>query len=147
MKRKLQLLLTTLLLTIVGVTGAWAKIVWPDCIVQYKTTSAISEATNSWDTGYPKDGKTLAKIEANTNYKMWFLEEFTISDMANVTSIAMPFVYNGGDTQKVNIYLWNSTYPGAEADFDQTFVSAVNTTIGESSNIFGTITSSSRTLT
>lgn len=146
MIKKLQFLFTALLLT-VGVTSAWAKIVWPDSIVQYKTTSAISEATNSWDTGYPKDGKTLAKIEANTNYKMWFLEEFTIQDMANVTSIAMPFTYNGGDTEDVNIYLWTSTYPGAGAEYDANFVSAVNTKIGESSNIFGTITSSNATLT
>lgn len=144
MKQKLLKTLALGLLLAGGLNGAWAKIVWPNALIQYRANAAIASATAWNSSDFPKDGKTIDKIEAGYSNYMWVVGDFIVPDMANVSSIKLALAYNG-TAKDVNVFLWNNTYPGVKAAWDATFVSNVNTVI--STTPIGTLSSDSSTLT
>ncbi|MBQ7150499.1 MAG: hypothetical protein IJS06_06030 [Prevotella sp.] len=140
MTRKLQLLLTTLLLTIVGVTGAWAQTnISPTSDMFFRTS--LSNSTYSWSSGYPKDngkgiGTNSDEMAGNHRVGMFVLQKYEVADLAAANSIVLHLHrVSGGDA----IAVWAfSTNDWSKSSTASTMASAVNTIVGLDLNTTGT---------
>ena len=135
MKRKLQFLLTALLL-MVGVTSAWAETVTinPSKERCDRTNNATPTA---WNSGYPKiataSGNT--QMEVNLDARIWVLEQFEIPNIERVKSITLTYTRVSGLTNNGPLAIWNFpfTYPADDAAFSTesgSYVVNVKTALG-----------------
>lgn len=118
MTRKLQLLLTTLLLTIVGVTGAWADVV--TISPEKEAYLRVQPETSNWKFSKIELNSTSQNFELNYGGAGFFvIQQYSATNLKDADVIRLVFtIENNSWDNEFGCWYYDQTYPSSESAAD-----------------------------